>query len=193
MGSSSLAGTTCTTLSANCTGSPFSISADWISRFVLQDPSIDHTTLDHHDLDSIFASSIARYNAIIGTNNPNLSVFKSSGGKIITWLDLTDQLIFPKSTEHYYRQAKALDPAIRDFYRLFPAPGVNHCHGGNGPLPVDPLGAVVEWVEGGIAPESIAAKASDGRRQNLCPYPLVSMYKGGDVMDAESYSCQKSF
>ncbi|KAK1141526.1 hypothetical protein N8T08_008938 [Aspergillus melleus] len=193
MGASSLAGTTCDTPLSNCSGSPFSISADWISRFVLQDPSIDLTQLDHHDLDTIFASSKARYNAIIGTDNPDLSAFKFTGGKMITWHGLADPLIFPKGTEHYYRQAEALDPALRDFYRFFPAPGVNHCRGGDGPIPVDPLSAVVEWVEQGVAPESIAAKASDGRRRNLCPWPLVSVYKGGDAMDAENYACEESF
>lgn len=193
IGTSSLARTTCTTPSANCTGASFPIATDWITRFILQDPSFDLSTLDHHDLDSIFASSKARYDSIIATDNPNLSAFKAAGGKMITWHGLSDQLIFPKGSEDYYRRAETLDPSIRDYYRLFPAPGVNHCRNGNGPFPVDALGDVVEWVEKGKVPDSIAAKASDGRRRNLCPYPLVSVYKGGDVMDAESYRCEESF
>ncbi|OJK03994.1 hypothetical protein ASPACDRAFT_1863646 [Aspergillus aculeatus ATCC 16872] len=190
MGSSSLAATTCTS-PANCTGSPFAISSDWIRRFVLQDPAFDLSTLDHADLDGILARSIAGYNAIIGTDDPDLSAFRSAGGKLLTWHGLADPLIFPKGTEHYYRQVQARDPAVRDFYRFFPAPGVHHCSGGEGPVPVDPLAQVVAWVEGGVAPATLHAQAADGRTRSLCPWPLVSMYKGGDVREAGSYACEE--
>ncbi|RAH85546.1 feruloyl esterase B precursor [Aspergillus japonicus CBS 114.51] len=190
MGSGSLAATTCSP-PTNCTGSPFAISSDWIRRYVLQDPAFDLSTLDHTDLDAILSRSIAEYNAIIGTNDPDLSAFKSAGGKMITWHGLADPLIFPKGTEHYYRQVQERDPEVRDFYRFFPAPGVHHCSGGEGPVPVDPLSQVVEWVEGGVAPETLSAQAADGRTRSLCPWPLVSMYQGGDVMGARSYTCEQ--
>ncbi|RAL16075.1 feruloyl esterase B precursor [Aspergillus homomorphus CBS 101889] len=189
VGSGSLAQTICNS-PTDCTGSPFAISSDWIRRYVLQDPSFDLTTLDHTDLDTILSRSIAEFNSIIGTDDPDLSSFKLAGGKMITWHGLADPLIFPKGTEHYYRQVQELDPAVRDFYRFFPAPGVEHCEGGNGPVPVDPLSQVVEWVEKGVAPETLPAQAADGRTRSLCPWPLVSVYKGGDVMDANSYTCE---
>lgn len=191
----SLAPVTSETPSVNITGLPFNIASDWISRFVLQEPLVNLNKLSHHYLDIIFALSKIKYDAIIATDNPNLSAFKASGGKMISWHGLTDQQIFPKGTEHYYRQAEALDPFIRDFFRYFPAPGADHCFGGVGPVPVDPLGAIIKWVEKGIAPETLPASDSNGRSHNLCPYPLVSVYKGEghDPKKAESYTCKKSF
>lgn len=190
--SGGLAGTKCSTPS-NCTGIPFSIASDWISQFILENPSADLTRLSHEEYQQIFHDSIDRYNDIIGTDNPDLSAFKQAGGKMLTWHGLADELIFPKGTEHYYKAVEALDPSVRDFYRFFPAPGVHHCGDGNGPIPVDPLEPVVAWVEKGIAPETIFAKTADGARsRNLCPYPLVSVYKGGDNHDASSYACEES-
>ena len=187
-----LAVTNCSTPS-NCTSIPFSIASDWISQFILEDPSADLTRLSHEEFQQIFHDSVDRYNSIIGTDNPDLSAFKKAGGKMLTWHGLADQLIFPKGSEHYYKAVEAMDPSVRDFYRFFPAPGVQHCLCGDGPAPVDPLEAVVAWVEKGIAPDTIFAKTVDGTRsRNLCPYPLVSVYKGGDSRDASSYTCEES-
>ncbi|KAI9931158.1 hypothetical protein ASPWEDRAFT_34312 [Aspergillus wentii DTO 134E9] len=190
---SGLAGTTCSSPS-NCTGSPFSISADWISRFILQDPSVDLTRLSHEDLIKIFTELKICYSSIIGIDNPDLSAFKQAGGKMITWHGLADQLIFPNGTMQYYNRVEDKDSSVRDFYRFFEAPGVEHCRGGNGYVPVDPLDSVVSWVEEGTAPETIAAATTDGaKHRNLCPYPLVSVYKGGDEKEASSYECRKSY
>ncbi|KAE8392490.1 tannase and feruloyl esterase-domain-containing protein [Aspergillus alliaceus] len=96
-------------------------------------------------------------------------------------------------TEQYYKLVEEKDPSVRDFYRFFEAPGVYHCRGGAGPVPIGPLGHMVDWVENGIAPETGDALAADGRRRGLCPYTLVSVYRGGDVKDATSYRCEEMF
>lgn len=189
--SGGLAVTTCSTPS-NCTGIPFSISSDWISQFILENPSADLTQMNHEQYQRIFEYSRKKYDSIIGTNNPDLSAFKQAGGKLVTWHGLADQLIFPKGTEKYYKEVETLDPSVRDFYRLFFAPGVQHCQGGNGEIPVDPLELVVNWIEKGVAPETLLGKTEDGSRsRKLCPYPLVSVYKGGDSRDASSYACEE--
>lgn len=191
-GSAGLANTQCTTPSS-CTGRPFPPSEDWISNFMLENPSADLTQLSHEKFERLFHSSFERYNSIIGTNNPDLSAFKKAGGKMLTWHGLADNLIFPKGTEKYYNEVEALDPSVHDYYRLFFAPGVHHCRQGKGPLPVDPMEAMVNWVEKGIAPETLRARSLDGaRRRNLCAYPLVSVYKGGDSRDVSSYACEKA-
>jgi hypothetical protein len=48
---------------------------------------------------------------------------------------------------------------VNDFYRLYFAPGVNHRGGGYGPVPTDPLDALVAWVEHGTAPETLLARS----------------------------------
>ncbi len=100
------------------------------------------------------------YDSIIGTDAPNLSAFEAADGKMITWHGLADQLIFPQGTIDYYQRVQAATGGARNvasFYRLFLAPGVQHCGGGNGPAPTDPLSALTSWVEQGRAPNALPA------------------------------------
>lgn len=190
---STLASTSCTT-TTNCTGNPNPTVTGWIKHFVLQKPSFDLTSLDFQQYVELFQHSTTKFDHVIGTNDPDLSAFKDAGGKMITWHGLTDEVIFPGGTEDYYNEVEALDPSLRDFYLYFGAPGVGHCYGGSGAAPVDPLAAVVSWVENGTAPYFLEAVAQDAARdKHLCPYPLVSVYNGGDPNKAYSYDCEASF
>jgi feruloyl esterase len=72
---------------------------------------------------------------------------------------------------------------------------VGHCNGGPGTDTFDALGALEQWVEEGIAPESIVAShLTDGeadRTRPLCPYPQVAQYKGeGSTDEAENFVCE---
>lgn len=71
-GKPSIAGTSCST-PFNCTGFPFELAADWISRFMLEDPFADLLRLSHVELTEIFARSNSKYGPLIATNNPDLS------------------------------------------------------------------------------------------------------------------------
>jgi Tannase and feruloyl esterase len=58
---------------------------------------------------------------------------------------------------------------------------------------------MVEWVENGVAPESIAARAAatnpyfPNRTRPLCPYPKFAKYSGsGSLEDAANFSCADS-
>jgi feruloyl esterase len=81
------------------------------------------------------------------------------------------------------------------FYRLFMVPGMGHCGGGPGPNSADYLTALENWVEKGIAPDSIVAThtTSTGvvdRTRPLCTYPKVARYKGtGGFDDAANFAC----
>ena len=44
--------------------------------------------------------------------------------------------------------------------RLFVVPGMNHCSGGPSTDDFDMFPAVVNWVEHGVAPDSVVANAS---------------------------------
>lgn len=123
---------------------------------------------------------------------------------MITWQGLADQLIMPSGTQLYYKKVLALDPSAHDFYRQFFSPGVGHCGGGTGVMPIDPIGQLRAWVENGTAPETLhagsvypvnastAAVVGDENVKfvDLCPYPQVSKYKGsGNPALASSYAC----
>ena len=82
----------------------------------------------------------------------------------------------------------------RDFFRLFMAPGMGHCAGGPGPNQFDALTALEQWVEKGVAPDTlIASHSTDGkvdRTRPLCPYPQVARYKGtGSIDEAANFTC----
>jgi feruloyl esterase len=60
------------------------------------------------------------------------------------------------------------------------------------------FGALVAWVEGGVAPERITATRLEGgevvRTRPLCPYPAVARYDGlGDPSSAESFICKPNY
>lgn len=144
--------------------------------------------------------------------NPNLDAFRRRGGKLISYHGWTDQIVPVQSTIDYYESVERyMGPdKTREFYRMYLAPGVDHCRGGAGadnfgatyeevPNPDaehDMLMAIVEWVENGRAPERlIASKLKDGEvimTRPLCPYPQVVKYTGrGDANDAENFICAK--
>jgi len=131
----------------------------------------------------------------------NLDAFRRSGGKLLTFVGGNDQLIFPRGVINYYRVMAARYAHrerdfgdVQRFYRLFRAPGVGHCGGGNGPQPQDLFGALVAWVERGVAPQQILATTTTNgvvtRSRPLCPYPQTAIYNGsGSTDDAASFHC----
>ena len=84
--------------------------------------------------------------------------------------------------------------STQNFFRLFMVPGMGHCAGGPGPDRFDALSAMENWVEYGIAPDSIqASKIQDGeitRSRPLCVYPEVATFSGvGSTDDADNFYC----
>jgi hypothetical protein len=198
-----LAGTDCYD-NGTCYGRPFPMAPEWISLFIKKDPNFDPSTITtERQYEKIFHASVQGFNSMIGTDDPDLSEFRDAGGKMITWHGIADPLIFINGTSEYYERVQELDSNVRDYYRYFEAPGVWHCGMGKGAFPNLSLDALVRWVlvrwmEHGEAPDVLAAETlpdEDGniRRLNLCPYPLVAAYLGGNTADTKSYACKASF
>jgi Tannase and feruloyl esterase len=177
---------------------PFPIAEHHHRYWIEQDPTWDWRTLDYAGFEANFRESQALFNDVIGTDDPDLSPFRLSGGKTIIWHGWYDQLIFPEGAIDYYEAV--LDTfrstrKVQQFARLFMAPGVFHCGGGPGPNQFDMFGALVRWVEEGIAPDTIIASRVEGgvvvRTRPLCPYPAVARYDGrGDPDVADSFKCK---
>ena len=188
---SGLTDTTCTDVT-DCTPFPFSITTDWMSRWCIGNANANLTALTLDDFVHVFYECKAKYENIIGTNDIDLTPFARAGGKMISWHGLADQLIYPLATGNYYRRVLDREPNTKDYFRFFYAPGVMHCGGGAGYTPTNPFQAVVDWVERGIVPETLAASGPSGSR-NLCLYPLVAVYKGGNTSEPSSYECREHF
>jgi hypothetical protein len=172
---------------------PFEISSTWIQYFVKEDPTFDVTKMSYGDYYRAFLQSQRKFNAVIGTDDPDLSAFRAAGGKMITWHGTDDSLIPYQGTVEYRDRVDRRMHNVDNFYRVFLAPGVDHCFGGAGAIPVDPGAALVDWVERGKAPDTLAAQTIDGRAtRDLCRYPMVSRYDGhGDPNSAASYNCRR--
>jgi hypothetical protein len=178
-------------------GAPFPFPQVWVQDFLKKQPDFDTSTITYGEFADLFRQSQTQYHHIIGADNPDLSAFRRSGGKLITWHGTVDSLSTPQGTIDYRdRVNRTLGGTTRvdDFYRLFLAPGVDHCGGGPGPAPTDALGALVKWVEQGEAPQTLPAATVTGSgktvTRNLCRYPQLSRYRGhGDPDAAADYRC----
>jgi feruloyl esterase len=136
-----------------------------------------------------------RWGTLANANDPDLSAFRTRGGKLIMTYGWADAILQPMMGVNYYEQAVATNgPGTTDFLRLFMMPGVAHCGGGVGPDRHDAVTAVIDWVEKDAAPDAlVASKVTGGtvvRTRPLCPYPQVARYKGqGSIDDAANFSC----
>ncbi len=152
------------------------------------------------DFDRNVAAMDGKLAATVNATDTDLDTFRDHGHKLLVYHGWSDWLVVPGESINY-RQALASRYAgknLDDFYRLFMAPGMTHCSGGVGPDQFDALGAVVNWVEKGHAPDQIIASQSGSnqgsgappRTRPLCPYPQVARYRGsGSVDDAANFSC----
>jgi len=164
---------------------PFSVAPDHFKYVVFKNPEWDWHTLN---FDSDITLADRSDNELINASG-DVKAFVARGGKLLMYHGWTDQLIPPENSIHYYESVKA------DSVRLFMAPGMNHCAGGDGPNTFDAVGAMEQWVEQKKAPEQmIAAHTSNGavdRTRPLCPYPQVARYKGsGSTDDAANFTCK---
>jgi feruloyl esterase len=139
---------------------------------------------------------VERLSATLDAVDPDLSAFHRAGGKLLLYHGWSDQNLSPTSTIAYFtRVVKRMGSAdTANWTRLFLAPGMGHCGGGEGPNEFNPMSAIERWVEHGEAPDAIVATHRTAgkvdRTRPLCPYPRVAQHKGaGSIDDAVSFSC----
>ena len=135
--------------------------------------------------------------AILDVPPTGLGRFFARGGKLLLSHGWTDGLIPANNTIAFYQALSRGLPAkqAQSQLRLFMVPGMNHCSGGEGPSSIDTLGAIDQWASGGPAPDRLIARrlpAPDRPPMSrpLCPFPLVSRYKGsGSTDDEQNFVC----
>jgi len=141
---------------------------------------------------------------LLDTVNPDLSRFKSRGGKMIHLHGWADTPIPSHVSVNYYNSVlKSVLQSMggtTEFYKLYMVPGGFHCGGGAGCFDSagDPTNtifpALVDWVEKGIEPGAFVGHRVVNnavvRTRPLCPYPEVARYLGkGSIDDAANFTC----
>lgn len=171
----------------------FPIGVNYFRDLVFRDPAWDPSTFD---FDADLSRALELDGAKLAATDPDLSEFVERGGKLLLWHGGSDGLIPLDSTIHYYERVleRMGEAAVEDTVRLFLAPGVGHCSGGEGTYQWDPLAELEKWVEQQSTPQRIVAsrplQGGAERTRPLCPYPQVARYTGsGSTDDAESFVC----
>ncbi|KAJ6556048.1 tannase and feruloyl esterase [Mycena capillaripes] len=171
-------------------GAVFPFTLDWGRFAILNDTNATFSNIGVQDAplwDSINPGGIATFDG-------DLSAFLNRGGKLLTYHGRRDPLISSTNSKRVYdliSHTLSL-PVLDDFYRLFLIPGMGHCSGGlgapsfgqsNGLNVVNAsshniLLALVDWVEGGIAPETIIGSGANNTSRTHCRYPMRSVLNG---------------
>ncbi|MEO8306903.1 MAG: tannase/feruloyl esterase family alpha/beta hydrolase [Pseudomonadota bacterium] len=128
----------------------------------------------------------------------DLVQYLKAGRKVIVWHGADDGMLSPFDTIRGWSEvtnAAGAQVAAANS-RLYIAPGVNHCGGGDGADSIDMLGALIQWVESGKAPGTLLAVKRDAASgkvrftRPLCQFPAWPRYRGsGDPADAATFSC----
>jgi feruloyl esterase len=170
----------------------------------------------HHDIDKV-DDKLA---AVLNANSTDLGEFRERGGKLLMYHGWADPLIPAQSSINYFNAlvknggghdfdgngfqpvgfGERGNPALQrtqSYARLFMAPGMFHCAGGPGPNTFDALTPLVNWVEGGVAPETIVATKfvadtppAVQMTRPLCVFPKVAKYRGsGSTNIAANFVC----
>ncbi|KAJ7695354.1 tannase and feruloyl esterase [Mycena rosella] len=172
-------------------------TTDWLKYAVLNTSDFDFSEYGPQHgrlMDDINPGGIATFDG-------DFSAFRDRGGKFLTYHGRGDPLIPSGNSKRVYDLvARTLGPASLDaFYRLFLVPGMGHCKDGPGAARFGQLGgqnavnasahnvllALVDWVEGGMAPDTIIGTAEDGATRVHCRYPQRSIWDGG------AYVCEE--
>lgn len=174
---------------------PTPLLADSFKYLVYKDPNWDWRTFDL-DRDLAKAEAAGELKAADVTD-PDLSAFAARGGKLLMYHGWGDSLVPPGASINFYdRLLTAMGGAetTSQWVRLFMAPGMGHCRGGDGPNTFDAVGALDDWVEARRPPSRIIATQVTGsatRTRPLCPYPQVAVYTGkGSIDEAANFVCK---
>jgi hypothetical protein len=189
---------------------PLVFATQWFQYWVKQNPSFDwHTFTEANWFNDALKPSELKFHDVLGTDDPDLSAFRGNGGKMFTVMGLADELDTSRGMYNYYNRVTLRMGGLertQSFYRFFPYPGGNHC-GGNSTQPNAPIAdtssvgnniltALKNWVELGVAPDSIVAynnanPALATVSRPICKYPDTLVYNGsGSTNAASNFHCK---
>jgi len=161
-----------------------------LSRPLFGVDAFDYSKLTPRDVMRARSSPFAK---MYEATDPDLADYFARGGKLLLWHGESDPGPSPVATIDYAEQVMRADPeGGAGGFRLFLAPGVEHCQGGPGADRIDTLAALDAWLESDTAPDMVTGTRVDGSMTRpICAWPKVAHYKGkGDANDPANYACE---
>jgi feruloyl esterase len=184
----------------------------YFANMVFDNP---HWNFRDQNLTDAIAQAEEKTGRALDAVDPDLSSFRDAGGKLIHYQGWNDAGVPAKSSIRYYKDVAAKMggiETIQSFYRLFMAPGMQHCGLGLGPNAVgsvvgllapsrdpadDVVAALAHWVEDDAAQIIATLYRNNDPSKGIaaqrpwCPYPATARYSGqGERADAASYVCK---
>jgi feruloyl esterase len=167
---------------------------DHFKYVVFKNPAWDWRTFD---FDKDIVKSEEPDNLVMNATDPDMKQFFAHNGKLLMYHGWADPNISPLATIQYYKSVVDTmggDKKASSSVRLFMAPGMGHCGGGEGPNKFDLQQTLDGWVDKGQVPDKMIASHSTAgkvdRTRQLCPYPQVAKYKGsGSIDEAANFAC----
>ncbi len=189
----------------------YALANNFFTNMVYEDPKWDLHTFDYT---KGVADTQKKLSATLDATDYNMKPFFAHGGKMIIYHGWSDPVVSPVNTVNQYKLIVAAlagakpgmfdqetaafmtaNQKAEDSLRLFMAPGMSHCGGGDGPSVFDAFTPLTNWVEKKQVPDQIIASHMTNnkpdRTRPLCPYPMTAQYSGqGSIDDAASFACK---
>lgn len=196
-------------------GQPWALSQNWFRYAIYNDPNWDpaaYSLTDAHYAETVNPGNIRTWPS-------SLSAFQDRGGKVVMFHGLQDNQITSFNSPRFYEHLAAgmsyTERQMDEFIRFFRISGMFHCNSGPGAWVIgqqggssaqgsfdrysNVLAALVDWVEQGVAPETItgtkfvndSATLGVAFQRRHCRWPLRNTYLGGDSNDPNNWQCQK--
>lgn len=169
-------------------------SDQWLKYFVTRDPGFNSLTFDPVNWGT-WGNRIRVLSGKLDPTNPNLSVFRQRGGKLLMMHGSADAIVSNQASAEYFQSVQATLGKGRtsSFMKYYEIPGYAHSTSGIFNAGWDSVRALEQWVEQGKAPKRQIVEDKTGvpgRTRPLCEFPGWPAYKGhGDINLASSFKC----
>ena len=158
---------------------------DWQRWITNEDPEANSQNLfaTQYRTNLLRRRSPAMLSRELDVKPSELARFRKKGGKILSYFGWSDAVISPALGLKWYSDVTERiggKSAIKDFYRLFMIPGMQHCQGGKGAVnfgqslsapslnqnpQFDIRASLENWVERKKAPDILRAASADFKQQ----------------------------
>lgn len=180
------------------------LGGEWVERYLLLQnsstlPNIEDVTYD--TLKEWMILGLHLYSDSLQTTWPDLSLWQEAGNKILHYHGESDNSI-PTASSVRYRESvrkimyphlsyNASEAALSEWYKFYSIPGAAHCSDNayqpNAPFPQTNFQVMIDWVEKGVAPDTLNATVllgeNQGKNEQICAWPLRPLWKENATME----------